>query len=307
MNLLSEIKSENWINKAPEEKLGELTVIFFWNLSSRKSLNVVPFVNKIYDEIRSKNFQVIGIHSAEFDFEENLELLKDKLKKLGINWPVMIDEGKEIKNKLNQRNPMLYLLNKNADSIFEHFDDVFLEKFASKLLVESGRNSGKFYESDHVHTSSCVNPTNDLYFGYKKGAYKTEGGEFMDAISDFEFPQNIVSNSMQLSGKFLTTSEYVQSESKNCKVLINFSARRVDLVLENTLNHEVSLSIGGKKLDGEIQGRDIEGSIINYAEAGNCNLVLSEKVINENLQLALQEGVRLYKVEFSGCLRANHD
>ena len=63
----------------------------FWDYSSINSIRNLAYLKKWQELYGPLGFQIIGIHSPDFDFAYKKENLKAAIKRLGIDYPVLMD------------------------------------------------------------------------------------------------------------------------------------------------------------------------------------------------------------------------
>ena len=79
-----------WINSNPltiHELKGKVVLIDFWTYSCINCLRTLPYLKDWYAKYHDKGFEIIGVHSPEFEFEKNINrnikiLVLSKKKKL---------------------------------------------------------------------------------------------------------------------------------------------------------------------------------------------------------------------------------
>ncbi|MCB0724698.1 MAG: redoxin domain-containing protein [Ignavibacteriae bacterium] len=109
----------DWINTNENltlEKLkGKVVLIEFWTFGCYNCTNTIPHLNEWYGKYKDKGLEIIGIHCPEFDNERNPDNVRDNVKELGIEYPVLIDN--EFKNWYNydvHAWPTIFVLDKNG-------------------------------------------------------------------------------------------------------------------------------------------------------------------------------------------------
>ncbi len=74
-----------------EELRGQVVVVEFWTFGCYNCKNRIPYTQEIYAKYRDQGLEIVGIHSPEFEFEEDVDNIKDAIAKLGVTWPVVLD------------------------------------------------------------------------------------------------------------------------------------------------------------------------------------------------------------------------
>lgn len=74
-----------------EELRGKVVVVEFWTFGCYNCKNRIPYTQEMYAEYRDQGLEIVGIHSPEFKYEEDVDNIKKALVDLGVTWPVVLD------------------------------------------------------------------------------------------------------------------------------------------------------------------------------------------------------------------------
>lgn len=77
---------------APLAAKGPVLVHFF-DFSQLNSVRTLPYLNEWYRRYKDEGLTVIGVQAARFEFGSDPDVVEAGLKKLGVEFPVLIDEG----------------------------------------------------------------------------------------------------------------------------------------------------------------------------------------------------------------------
>ena len=101
-----------WINSpplTPESLRGKVVLIDFWTFACYNCLNALPHVKALYAKYKDRGFIVIGVHTPELAHERVVANVRREVKRLGITYPVVIDNDNRIWNAFrNQYWPAAY-------------------------------------------------------------------------------------------------------------------------------------------------------------------------------------------------------
>ena len=102
----TQTSAQEWLNSKPltrKDLLGKVTLVDFWTYGCWNCYRSFPWLHKVEKQYQSKGFQIIGIHSPEFDHEKIHANIKQNIKKFKITNPVMVDNDmaywKRMKNR----------------------------------------------------------------------------------------------------------------------------------------------------------------------------------------------------------------
>ena len=88
------VSDGTWLNgKPPLKKLyaHQLTLVYFWDYTSINCLREMTVLKKWYKEYHRYGFEMVWIHTPEFEFAKNPENVKKAVKSLQIPFPVFLD------------------------------------------------------------------------------------------------------------------------------------------------------------------------------------------------------------------------
>ncbi|MEP7000286.1 MAG: cytochrome c biogenesis protein/redoxin [bacterium] len=137
-----------WINSpalTPAALRGKVVLVDFWTFECYNCLNALPHVKELYAKYKDRGFVVIGVHTPEFARERVPENVRREVSKLGITYPVVIDNDNKIWRAFhNQYWPAAYYADANGKMRFFHFGEGRYEeqdKVVAKLLAERDANT----------------------------------------------------------------------------------------------------------------------------------------------------------------------
>ncbi len=133
-----------WINSAPLTPAalkGKVVLVQFWTFACYNCLNALPHVKALEAKYRSKGLVVIGVHTPELPHERVVGNVRDQVKRLGITYPVVIDNDYKIWNAYHNRYwPAAYYADAAGKIRFYHFGEGRYEEqdqAVAKLLAEA--------------------------------------------------------------------------------------------------------------------------------------------------------------------------
>jgi thiol-disulfide isomerase/thioredoxin len=153
--------TSSWINSAPlklSDLQGHVVLAHVWTYGCWNCYRSFPWLNALEGNYASKGLTLIGIHTPEFDQEKNIENIRAKTKKFGLNHPVMVDNDFRYWNALGNRYwPSYYLIDKKGIIRARFIGEIHpgdsqareIEAEIGKLLVENA--SASMIDSDHGH------------------------------------------------------------------------------------------------------------------------------------------------------------
>src|SRR5215212_5189415 len=179
-----------WLNSeplSPAELRGRVVVVNFWTLTCINWLRQEPYVRAWSQAYRADGLVVIGVHTPEFSFEHELDLVRQATTERAIDYPVAVDNDYEIWNAFaNHYWPALYFV--DADGVIrdQHFGEGRYEqseRLIQRLLGVEGElvpveGVGVEAEADWDHLR-----TPETYLGDWRGERFAEADELADGLA----------------------------------------------------------------------------------------------------------------------------
>jgi cytochrome c biogenesis protein CcdA/thiol-disulfide isomerase/thioredoxin len=134
-----------WLNSPPltnEQLKGKVVLVDFWTYSCINCLRTLPYVKAWAEKYRDQGLVVIGVHAPEFAFERDVGNVTTAMKRLGIDYPVAIDNNFAIWRAFkNNYWPAHYFIDARGHVRYHHFgegDYAGSEQVIQQLLREAG-------------------------------------------------------------------------------------------------------------------------------------------------------------------------
>jgi hypothetical protein len=199
---------------------------------------------------------VVGVHTPEFSFEHQIELVRRAIGAYHIDHPVVLDNDYEIWHAFdNHYWPALYFLDADGNVRDSHFGEGHYpqsERVIQKLLgvdrdLVSVEGVGVEADADWQHLR-----TPETYLGYGRGERLASiGGVALDETNVYEIPNRLHTNRWALAGKWTIGQENVMLDAPNGTIAFRFQARDAHMVLSSASPDPIPFTV---LLDGEAPG-----------------------------------------------------
>ena len=133
-----------WLNSpelSGESLKGKVALVDFWTYDCINCQHTLPYVKEWASKYEKDGLVVIGVHTPEYGYERIIGNVKDQVRKLGITYPVAIDNNYAIwRNFDNQYWPAHYLVDAKGQVRYTHFGEGRYdeqEKMIQALLNEA--------------------------------------------------------------------------------------------------------------------------------------------------------------------------
>lgn len=73
---------------------GKVVVVQFWTFGCHNCKATLPTMKALYAAHQGEDFEIVGIHSPEFSYEEVPEAIVAAAEELGVTWPIALDTTK---------------------------------------------------------------------------------------------------------------------------------------------------------------------------------------------------------------------
>ena len=236
-----------WLNSeplGPAELLGKVVVVDFWTLTCINWLRTEPYVRAWSHAYRDDGLVVIGVHTPEFSFEHELNLVRQATVEMDIDYPVAADNDYAVWSAFeNNYWPALYFADRQGVIRDRHFGEGRYEqseRVIQQLLgIErepvSVEGTGVEAEADWDNLR-----TPETYLGDARGERRAD-----------DPPEQLRLNNWTLAGEWAVRPEKVVADQAGAGIAFRFHARDAHLVLSPGAPNPVPFHL---LLDGEAPG-----------------------------------------------------
>jgi thiol-disulfide isomerase/thioredoxin len=248
-----------WLNSEPLDAgglRGHVVLVNFWTLTCINWLRTEPYVRAWSHAYGTDGLVVIGVHTPEFAFERQVDLVRRATKEREIDYPVALDNDYEIWAAFgNHYWPALYFV--DADGIIRdhHFGEGRYEESERVLqqLLGVSRDLvsvvglGIEAEADWQRLGSP-----ETYLGYGRTERFTSPEPVApDQHRDYRRPERLRTNHWALDGQWTIGQESVVLDQAPGSIAYRFHARDAHLVLSGGQRAPTPFRV---RLDGEAPG-----------------------------------------------------
>jgi cytochrome c biogenesis protein CcdA/thiol-disulfide isomerase/thioredoxin len=117
----------------------KVVLVDFWTYSCINCLRTLPHLRAWYAAYHRYGLQIVGVHSPEFAFEHVLSNVRGATRRLGVSWPVALDNNFSTWTAYsNQYWPADYLVDKTGQIRSVHFGEGNYAKTEAKIRTLLG-------------------------------------------------------------------------------------------------------------------------------------------------------------------------
>lgn len=114
-----DIHAEQWINSEPlnwDTLRDKVVMVEFWTFECYNCKNVEPHIKSWYEKYRQQGFEIVAVHTPEFERERDIDNVRRYVKDHGITYPVAIDNDFKIWRRFSNRYwPVMYIADKRGN------------------------------------------------------------------------------------------------------------------------------------------------------------------------------------------------
>ncbi|WP_308123676.1 thioredoxin family protein [Modestobacter marinus] len=257
-----------WLNSPPlttEGLRGRVVAVDFWTYTCINWLRTVPYVRAWDEAYRDAGLVVLGVHTPEFPFEQDVDNVRRAIEDRQITYPVAVDNDYGIWTAFtNMYWPALYVIDVQGNICFHHFGEGAYkesEQAIRQLLTEAGAG-GRLPEPVIVDARGIEAAADWSDLGSAEnylGAERTDNFASPERATPgtphrYTLPPRLEPNHWALSGEWTVQPDAVLLHQPGGRVADRFSARDLHLVMAPAAGGSpVRFSV---RLDGQPPGSD---------------------------------------------------
>lgn len=271
-----------WLN-SDEFKIAEKTaenkvvLVDFWTYTCVNCIRTLPFLREWHEKYSDNGLVILGVHTPEFEFEEDIDNVRDALVREDIQWPVVLDNEYDTWRSFGNRYwPAKYLIGIDGQLTYRHFGEgayVEAEEAIRHALTDAGWDVsgipvGSINSADRDPVANKV--TRELYGGYKRnysqsGLYAGQEQYYIEPDSTREYLDdgNYTPQQWYLQGLWTNGPESIKHARTTTNledhIALQFVGRSANVVVnpEGTEPFDVFVEIDDRPLTPEEAGLDI--------------------------------------------------
>jgi thiol-disulfide isomerase/thioredoxin len=283
----------HWLNTPDERPLtmdglhGKVVLVDFWTYSCINCLRTLPYLEDWDERYRAKGLVIVGVHTPEFGFEHDLGNVRRAVDRLGVRYPVALDNDYGTWEAYsNQYWPADYLVDQSGHVRHVHIgegDYRESERLIRLLLRAGGASRLPVPARDRDRTPRGIR-TPETYLGYFRLDRFDSDKLVVQRPYDYRAPTSLPLDHWAYGGTWTVESERAIA-GDGARLQLHFRARRVHLVLGGHGYVGVVLNGRGK---GAIR---VDGDRL-------YTLVSRSRTVDGRLDLMFTPGVEAYAFTF---------
>ena len=311
-----------WLNGPPLVPAvlnGKVTLVDFWEYTCVNCLRTLPYLREWYKRYKQYGFTIVGVHSPEFAFSGERANVAAALPRLGVTWPVVLDDGFAIWKRYGVNAwPTEFLFDQNGKLVESTSGEGNYQQTESKiqalLLAQDPHLKlphimALLPQDSYDKPGAVCYPKTDEVVIARQGI--ANAPHFADPTHDFAYtdPGSHVDGNVYLGGYWHRNDSGAISGGSGGYAALRYHAIEVVAVMRPEPGKSVRV---GVTQDGAPIAKTDAGTDIRYDERGNSYVTVDEPrayVLVENAKFGQHElrispdgyGLGIYDVAFESC------
>jgi thiol-disulfide isomerase/thioredoxin len=234
-----------WLNSpplTPTDLQGKVVFVDFWTYTCINWLRTLGYVRAWADRYKDRGLVVVGVHTPEFPFEQDVENIREAAKQMRVEYPIAIDSDYAVWRAFNNRYwPAVYIADAQGQIRHHQFGEggyAECERAIQQLLRDAGRedvpddlvtvpDEGFEAQADWANLESP-----ESYLGYEQAQNFASAAEAeLNNAHTYVAPDSLRLNQWSLSGDWTIGRRAAVSNGGDGRLAYRFHARDVNLVM----------------------------------------------------------------------------
>ncbi len=264
---------QQWLNSQPlrlADLKGKVVLIDFWTYSCINCLRTLPYLQDWYQKYSGRGLVMVGVHSPEFSFEKDEGNVREAVARLGVSWPVAMDNNMKTWSAYgNYFWPRKYLIDARGVIRYDHIGEGDYEKTEQQvqlLLAEAGHDVSSVAIGGVTGRGGPGNTTVEMYGGLAFNFPRWFGGDMGPVNNNtylFTDPGRHEDDQFYLQGAWKPEREFLRHNRATTAfedyIALRYTARSVYVVMEpGPKPYTVKVTVDGGPAPEGIRGRDLK-------------------------------------------------
>ena len=237
-------RATEWLNSprlTAASLSGKVVLVDFCTYTCINWLRTLPYV-RAWAQKYKQGLVVIGVHTPEFAFEQNIDNVRRAVRQMKIEHPIVIDNDYSIWRAFNNNYwPALYFIDARGRVRQNHFGEGEYERSEmaiQRLLAEAGIGSvpSGVVSVDAGGIEAAADWDNlrspENYLGYDRTQnFASRGGATVNRRRVYTAPARLALNQWALAGEWTIGKQATVLNSPNGRIVYRFHARDLHLVM----------------------------------------------------------------------------
>jgi cytochrome c biogenesis protein CcdA/thiol-disulfide isomerase/thioredoxin len=242
-----------WLNSDPltlDELRGKVVLLDFWTYSCINCQRTLPYLTTWHDEYADDGLVVLGVHSPEFAFEKVEANVADNAARLGVTYPIALDNDFRTWRAYDQRYwPAHYLIDRTGEVRQVHYGEGAYAE--TEALIRDLLGLDRAAPSETDGPALTAGRTAETYVGAARMGPHTNADVVAGSAATYTLDPTPPQDTFSLGGTWTVEPEYAQA-GPGAELALSFHAARVHLVLAG--EGTVTATVGDVTTEVDVTG-----------------------------------------------------
>ncbi len=240
----------DWINSEPlnlKSLRGRVVLLDFWTYSCINCQRTLPYLTRWDEQYRDRGLTIIGVHTPEFAFEKVVANVEENAARLGVKYPVAIDNDFSTWRRWDQRYwPAHYLIDQQGEVRQVHYGEGTYDE--TQRLIEQLLEVESTGPGPGADPQMTAQRTPELYLGSRRA---TNVVNLDPAAGQYDLTE-VPLDAVALGGQWDVQGERIVA-GEDAVLRLKYLAHDVNLVLGGEGTVRV-VDAGAKPSKVQVQG-----------------------------------------------------
>lgn len=312
-----------WLNTTPltpEALRGRVVLVDFWEYTCINCLRTLPYLREWQHRYGDEGLTIVGVHTPEFDFSAKRANVEAATKRLGVTWPVVLDNHDLIwKRYANESWPHEYLYDRQGHLVESFVGEGGYQQTETRIqsLLKQTNPSLSMppvmallpQDSYDKPGAVCYPKTDEILVG-RGGIANLRGAGNPTQASNFVYDGSTPPDgSIFLAGFWHLTPEAAVSGENNGLLVLRYHAIELVAVLRPERGGSIRVNVvqDGRPVAKEDAGKDLRYDARGYSyvevDAPRAyDLIANARFGDHTIRLTPNsEGLGVYDFAFESC------
>jgi cytochrome c biogenesis protein CcdA/thiol-disulfide isomerase/thioredoxin len=281
---------------------GHVVLVDFWTYTCINCIRTLPFLKGLYATYHRYGFDVVGVETPEFTFEQEAGNVAQAIRSDGLRYPVVQDNHYGTWNAYqNQYWPAEYLIDARGQVRHTQFgegDYSQTEAAVRALLTEAGVRRLPRPTTAHAIIPAAQLATPETYLDSERAQGFVQSPQ--SGVHTYAGASSIALNRFALKGTWNVSSQAATAMSPGASIQAGVQAAAVYLVMTSAGNRprRVRVLLDGKPIRASAAGGDVHRGYVTVRGQRLYSLVKLPRAEQHALTVELSPGVSAYDFTF---------
>ncbi len=288
----------------------DVILVDFWTYSCINCVRTIPYLNTWYAEYHDQGLEIIGVHTPEFQFEHNIDNVRQAVEKYGIMYPVVLDNNDATWASYgNLYWPEDYLIDIDGFIVYRHIGEGDYNTTEMEIQSLLRERAGALGLNITIGNTTAV-PANviavnfsdigspETYFGSARNQFLGNGQPDVTGLQTLTYPAALQLNQLYLTGTWNFTAQYAENTG-TAGIEYRYNAKNVYMVASAANATEVQILLDGRPVPSTEAGSDLAGNVTTIGDERLYSLIQGTGYGEHTLELDIPgPGLRAYTFTF---------